>query len=202
MYTDTKQSIINPVDNAIMSLMAEQDSHNHQAFSGMIRDIITHHDTGQVEDTGWSHNTIVNSIDNLIACLLKSEAGYTGISYWAIGSGSDSWDDVNPPSPSQSDVALVNEIGRLAIPSGAITYLDDNGNITATKTNKLQIDLTFGQNDCNGKWREFGIVGGNATISANSGIFINHKTHGLIVKTSTMSIERIMRFTFLSTTQA
>ena len=68
-------------------------------------------------------------------------------------------------------------------------------NETDIPTNILQIKHTFGVNDCNGTWREFGIFGGNATTTANSGLLINKRHHAVITKTDEMTIERTMRFT-------
>ena len=87
------------------------------------------------------------------------------------------------------------EIGRVPISASEITFLNADLSVSSVPTNILQIKHTFGPSDCNGKWREFGLFGGNATGSANTGIMVNKRHHGLITKTSEMSIERTMRFT-------
>ena len=162
-----------------------------QSSIGQFRDIIKYAD-GRVEVTEWSKNTIVNDVTKAIAYALAQKGGAT---YWSIGSGQESW-DTNPTDPQPTDTRLVNEIGRKLIPNSAFTFLDSHGRETSSITNTIQITLTFGANEVNGKWREFAIVGGNATSNANSGILINHKTHGVINKTDTMEIERQMKFTF------
>ena len=162
-----------------------------QSSVGQFRDIIKYAD-GRVEVTEWSRNTIVNDVTKAIAYALAQKGGAT---YWAIGSGQESW-DTNPTDPQPTDTRLVNEVGRKWIPNSAFTFLDSHGRETSSITNTIQITLTFGANEVNGKWREFAIVGGNATSNANSGILINHKTHGVINKTDTMEIERQMKFTF------
>lgn len=161
---------------------------------GEFRDIIRYNN-GKTVVTDWKRNTIVNGLAKLVSIMLKGDNGYGGIKYWAIGSGSDSWDN-NPHSPSASDEGCTNEIYRKAIPSNAIKYLDDNFEETSNKTNRLLISLTFNNDEGNGTWREFAIVGGNATDQANSGIAINHKITGRFDKTSDMKIERQIRFTF------
>lgn len=166
----------------------------NRCFIGEVTDTI-HHADGRVEVKEY-RNTIVNSIGKLISCLFKAQAGYSGIQYWAVGSGSDGWDNVNPPVAQVTDVGCTNEIGRKAIPSSNIVFLDNNNSVSQTPTNRIQITLTFGENDCNGVWREFAIFGGNATTTPNSGIAINHKTHAIMVKTNTMVVERQIRFTF------
>ena len=162
-----------------------------QKSIGEFRDVIKYAD-GTVETTEWSRNTIVTDVTKAIAYALAQKGGAT---YWAIGSGQESW-DTTPVDPQPSDTRLNNEIGRKLIPASAIKFLDSKGQETTSITNTIQITLTFGANELNGKWREFAIVGGNATSNANSGILINHKTHGVINKTDTMEIERQMKFTF------
>lgn len=107
----------------------------------------------------------------------------------------DSWDN-NPVNATENDVKLVNEIGRKIIPAGSIKFVDGNGNVTTSVTNRIEISLLFSENDVNGKWREFGIFGGNATGTKDSGIMINHKVHDILTKTSNMTVERKIRFTF------
>ena len=166
----------------------------NRCFIGEVKDTIRHAD-GRVEVKEY-RNTIVNSIGKLVACLFKAQAGYSGLQYWAIGSGSDGWDNLNPPVALTSDVGCVNEIGRKAIPTNAIVFLDTNNAVSPTPTNRIQITITFSECECNGIWREFAIFGGNATSTKNSGIAINHKTHAIMVKTDTMVVERQIRFTF------
>lgn len=162
------------------------------------------HMTGQITDRIFKngilveervgHNLIVNSFLNLVMCLLKQQSDYKGIQYWAVGSGADAWDS-NLPNPSLDATKLTNEIGRVAISAEDIIFLDSDYNPTTTPTNILQISHVFGENDCNGTWREFGIFGGNATATANSGIMINKRHHAVISKSTDMTIERVMRFT-------
>ena len=138
------------------------------------------------------HNLVVTSFLNLISYALKNSNG--GIKYWAVGQGASSWDS-NMPNPSLSDTQLTSEIGRVAISSSDITFLNSNGTTSTNPTNILQIKHTFGADDCNGTWREFGIFGGDASSTANSGIMMNKRHHAVITKTSDMTIERVMKFT-------
>lgn len=166
----------------------------NRSIIGEYVDTIYHAD-GRVE-VREAQNCIINDIGKLIACLFKGQSGYSRLGYWAIGQGLDSWDNVNPPSAQPSDTGCVNEIGRKAIPSENIVFLDSGNRVTSTVTNRIQITLTFTESDCNGTWREFAIFGGNATSTRNSGIAINHKNHSILVKTNSMVIERQIRFTF------
>lgn len=149
---------------------------------------------GELIDVRVGHNIIVNSFLNLAMALVAGATGYSGVQYWAIGSGDASWDS-NPVDPVENATRLTNEIGRVAIASSEIKFVDAEYQESATPTNILQIEHTFGANDCNGTWREFGLFGGNATATANSGIMINKKHHAVLTKTADMTIDRTMRFT-------
>ena len=177
-------------DNISLAL-ASGDDHSIK-MTGQITDRIFKN--GVLVEERVGHNLVVNTALNLIMALLKRQSGYSGIQYWAVGSGASSWDS-GLPSPTAGDTRLTAEIGRVAISPSEIVFLNGNLQVSSTPTNIIQITHTFGVNDCNGKWREFGIFGGNATASANSGIMINKRNHEVITKTSEMTVERVMRFT-------
>ena len=179
-------------DSDVLGLMlTNADSHNVH-MTGEIIDRI-HYKDGRVEERK-GHNLVVNSFLNLVMCLLKKQSGYSGIQYWAVGSGASSWDN-NMPTPEIGATRLTAELGRVPISASEISFLDSSYNKVSTPTNIIQIEHTFGANDCNGVWREFGIFGGNASATANSGIMINKRHHAVITKTEEMTVERIMRFT-------
>ena len=177
-------------DNIALAL-ASGDDHSIK-MTGQITDRIFKN--GVLVEERVGHNLVVNTALNLIMALLKRQSGYSGIQYWAVGSGASSWDS-GLPSPTAGDTRLTAEIGRVAISPSEIVFLNGNLQVSSTPTNIIQITHTFGVNDCNGKWREFGIFGGNATARANSGIMINKRNHEVITKTSEMTVERVMRFT-------
>lgn len=140
------------------------------------------------------HNLVVTSFLRLVMCLLKKQSGYTGIQYWAVGSGSSAW-DTNMPTPDVNATQLTSELGRVAIPASEITFLNSDYQQVTTPTNIIQVKHTFGTADCNGIWREFGLFGGNATSNSNSGIMVNKRHHAILTKTEEMTVERTMRFT-------
>ena len=148
---------------------------------------------GRVEEI-VGHNLVVDSFTKLVMSLIKNHSGYTGIQYWAIGSGAPFWDS-ELPNPTKDEIKLTNEIGRVAIDPNNITFVDEDFREVSSPSNILQIVHTFGATDCNGIWREFGIFGGNASSTANSGIMINKRHHAVITKTEDMVIERTIRFT-------
>ena len=167
------------------------DNYTKIVAKGELTDVIKYKD-GRVE-VRKDHNLVVNSILNLLMALLKNDSSYNGILYWAVGSGLASWDS-SLPSPSPSDTALVNEIGRVSIPSSEIKYIDGT-NYSNTPTNKIEISHTFGENDCNGTWREFGIFGGDATSTSGSGIMIDKVNHKILTKTDLMEVNRTLKIT-------
>ena len=177
-------------DNISLAL-ASGDDHSIK-MTGQITDRIFKN--GVLVEERVGHNLVVNTALNLIMALLKRQSGYSGIQYWAVGSGASSWDS-SLPTPSAGDTRLTAEIGRVAISPSEIVFLDSNLNVSSSPTNIIQITHTFGTGDCNGKWREFGIFGGNATATANSGLMINKRNHDVITKTNEMTVERVMRFT-------
>lgn len=163
-------------------------------ITGQFKDTIKYKD-GKVEVIE-GQNLIVDGIFKLITSLLADKGGYSGLQYWAVGEGSSTWSRTLPPDPLETDTQLSNEIGRKKLKPSDITWVDATGMNSATPTNRLKVKVIFGYNECTGTWREFGLFGGNATASANSGIMINHKHHGVIVKTTEMEIEREIIFTF------
>jgi hypothetical protein len=190
MFNEKTNTMCKDIDNIALALTSG-DIHSVRMI-GEITDRIFKNGVFVEERKG--HNLVVNSVLKLIMCLLKNQSGYSGIQYWAVGSGASSWDS-SMPSPDVNATRLTAEIGRVAIPSSEIVFLDSNNNVSSTPTNIIQITHTFGTADCNGVWREFGIFGGNATATANSGLMINKRHHAVITKTSEMTVERIMRFT-------
>jgi len=161
-------------------------------MTGEISDTI-HYKDGRVEKR-VGHILVVNKFLKLVMSFLKGETGYKGIQYWAVGSGASSWDN-SMPSPSIDSTKLTAELGRVAITAGEIKFLTPEYEVSSVPTNIIQITHTFGPSDCNGVWREFGIFGGNATATKNSGLMINKRHHAIITKTEEMTIERVMRFT-------
>ena len=164
--TDTEKSSLS---------MSSKDIPNI-SMTGQIIDRI--YKNGKLVEVIEGHNLVVNSFVNLVMCLLKRNPAYSGIQYWAVGSGATTWDSALP-SPEPTATRLTNEIGRVAIDPNEIVFLDSNFNEVSTPTNIIQISHIFDTADCNGVWREFGIFGGNATSSLNSGIMINKRLNGI-----------------------
>lgn len=172
--------------------------------TGYWHDRITRASTGETEETGHEFNVIVESIGRLAAARFRGDAGYGGLQMWAVGAGDPSWDarwdSGLPPVADLSAASLVNEIGRLPLSASAdgaaMLFVDREGSPAEGLTNRLLVRRRFGPDDANGEWREFALFGGNAGGARGSGIMINHKIHRIITKTSDMTVERNIIFTF------
>lgn len=149
---------------------------------------------GVLVEERHGHNLVVTSFLRLVMCLVKRQDGFSGIQYWAVGSGAGTW-DTDIPVPDLAATRLTNEIGRIAISPEDMTFLDTDFKEITTPSNIIQVRKLFSETECNGVWREFGLFGGNATDSANSGIMVNKRHHAILTKTEEMTVERIMRFT-------
>ena len=145
------------------------------------------------------HNIVVKDAGKLIACLMKGQTGYRGITYYACGSGLDTWGDYTPPAASETDTRLTNEIFRKAITASDITFIDENNATSSVPTNRIQVKVVFNETDFGGATvtlREIGLFGGDASSSSNTGIMLNHKNHQKIIKTNELKLERTVRITF------
>ena len=135
---------------------------------------------GVLVDEIVSHNLVVDSFLNLVMCLMKRQDGYSGLQYWAVGSGSSSWDS-NPVNPESNETRLTTEIGRVSLSQDCFSFLNSDYEVVSTPSNILQVRRVFVESECNGVWREFGIFGGNATETANSGIMINKRIANVVM---------------------
>lgn len=153
-----------------------------------IVDTIKNVKTGKVEVIERGHNLVVDKVLPLIMALLKGSL--SGVQYWAVGSGATSWDS-NPVNPLLTETKLTNELGRKAITASNMTFVDpETLETSSSPTTCLEISCTFYEEDCNGVWREFGIFGGNATTTKDSGYMIDKKHHSLLTKTEEMVVDR------------
>jgi len=118
-------------------------------------------------------NVICNSVSYLFGRLLASNteplAGVWGLSVGQGGTGAQGWSANNQPAPTSTQTAMVSEIKRKQLTS--VTYLDSNGNPTASLTTSLQF-LTILNATTDGisvPIREMGLIGGGTTLTANGG---------------------------------
>ena len=159
---------------------------------GQYNDII-YYKNGEVKDLGWKENIIVDNFNILMALLLKNQAGIDGVTYWVIGEGLASWDIDGTPTPFLDENGCISEIFRTPVATEDIVFIDGNGEITATPSNIIQISVIVDYEEAIGDWREFSIMGGDATGTVDSGYSINKRNHQKLEKTIEMQIERRLR---------
>lgn len=159
---------------------------------GIYRDVVREPGGRMLADTGWRENTIVDSAWPLIAGLLKNDPGLRGILFWAVGAGRAAWDTAHA-SVDNATVRLVDEVDRL--PVGSMVYMGRDGSPSLSPTACIEVGaaFTWGQDRV---LREFGIFGGDATPSRNSGTLINYVIHPPLSIASGASLTRRLRFTF------
>lgn len=156
---------------------------------------IEHGPDGKFE---WGWNQIQNTFRTLLACWSRAEPGYDRIGFMGIGTGLIGWDTV-PPTQSFDQTILESEYYRMTIPQGDIIFIDPvTGDPSVTPTNKLEITVNIGYSDANGTMREFGLFGGTATSSLDSGEIVNWIVHDRIDKTSGFEIQRKVRIEFVT----
>ncbi len=182
-------------NNLLMAREMSEDNFSGK-ITGEVFDYFIYPDGKKVLAREPDHNLIVNTCSVLIASLMKGESGYLGAAYWAVGSGSELWPNNPPQTPLTSATQLTVEVYRKAISPSSIIFLDPLNVESLVPTRKIQITVTFDENEANGPLREFGIFGGLATATPNSGLMINHKIHPLIYKTDVIQLERVLRLSF------
>lgn len=163
------------------------ESYKISKVTGHIKDYAIYKD-GTRELINESYNLIVNNFGVLIASLMKQDSTYKdNTMYWAVGTGTT--------EASVLDTGLETEVYRKAIIAGDMSYMS-GGSPSVSPTNQLRIIVTFGELEANYDLTEFGIFGGNASATVDSGVMINHKVHTTISKTSSFQLERTITFTF------
>ena len=143
--------------------------------------------------TEWTPNVVCDIAGTLFAALVKGEAGYGGIQYVLAGQGAAGWQDDAIPAASATQTQLAREIGRVA---AQVSYRTEVNLPSVAVTNRILVLGVFGPADANGAWREWGIVGGNATTHPNTGILVDYQTHPIITKTNTQRLVRRIRLNF------
>jgi hypothetical protein len=127
-----------------------------------------------------------------MAGLLKNDPQLTGITYWAVGSGDESWDAARP-SVDPRATRLAAEFDRQAIAPAQTTYLHGDGRRTAAPCACIEVSAAY-------TWpqdrtlREFGLYGGDAGETADSGYLINYVIHPRIDLKAGAALTRRMRF--------
>lgn len=165
---------------------------------GEYRDRIFDAQGNLLEDRGWKGNQVQNTNATVLAALVKKQASWQGFQYLALGEGQSSW-DTSAPAQAETDTTLNNEGFRKAVSAGNVTWRDPSSfaDVDPTPTNVIQVDITIATTEANGlSLREFGLFGGTATVTPDSGYMMNWVVHSRIDKDPSISIQRSIRWTF------
>jgi hypothetical protein len=83
------------------------------------------------------------------------------------------------------------------VPVLDIVYLDpDTDLVSGTPTRKIEVTVVLLPGEGTGTLREFGLFGGTATASADSGEMVNWISHSRIDKDAALQIQRKVRIEF------
>lgn len=172
-----------------------------QLIKGCYRDVLTD-SQGRVQwASGWRPNLIVQRCNVLLAALMKGHLNMGGILYWAVGAGEDDW-DTTPPSPLVTTSQLTREVDRKALTEEHIVYLDHADKPMDSPSNRLEITAIFKGEDFVSNdtqpLREFGLFGGDATETPDSGLMIDYVIHPRVDLKPETILSRKLRLTFAS----
>lgn len=157
------------VDSFLISLMHRlQDSYPRHKMRGEIfwemRDVVT----GEVTK-GHLKNVVTLDASILIARLMKSTATAHqcepnfGVYALAVGTGDAGWNLQNPPSGTDPQRSLFNELARKAISSSS--YVDAEGGVSADPTNVVDFTTSFSESEAVGPLTEMGLLGGDVSTN-------------------------------------
>ena len=169
-------------------------------IKGEWQDTIIYKDGSKKVTTGTiKPNQIQNTFSTLLASLCKAESGYGALTYMAIGSGQVSWDSSTPSQP-YATTELETEYFRKAIDPADMIYIDPVTNISTggTPSSKIEIAVTLESADAIGTMREFGLFGGTATTTLDSGELVNWVVHNKVDKDTSVELQRIVRIEFVT----
>ena len=169
---------------------------------GKFRDTLRYksiHGFDKVEKRDWIYNQIQDSAAKLLITQLAGGysvfSNFGGINYLALGEGLQNWDNASATKP-YTNTTLLTEANitnsRVLVGPNDFTYLDSNNNALSPQSasDRVRLDVTIGLNDGIGNLREFGLFGGDATATVDSGIMVNWVDHPLIVKDNRLIINR------------
>jgi hypothetical protein len=164
-------------------------------IEGCYWDIVFERDAVRWQSGHWRHNLIVASAWPLVTALLRKEPNALGISFCAVGEGELAW-DASPPQPSVETTRLHHEIARVPLAVADMRYIDGAGRPARMWTHRLELTVVIPATQNVRRVREFGLVGGDATATANSGRLINYAVHPVIELRANQKLTRAIRLNF------
>src|SRR5258706_10593878 len=163
--------------------------------TGCYRDVVSERGAVRWQSGGWRHNLIVASAWPLVTALLRKEPNALGITFCAVGEGDPAW-DTNPPQPSVETAHLHREIARAPVGVADMRYIDAAGRPAKTWTHRLELTVVIPAASTLRRVREFGLVGGDASGSANTRRLINYAVHPVIELRAKQTPKRTIRLSF------
>jgi hypothetical protein len=149
---------------------------------------------GRVEQRDLGKNIITNAASVLLARLMKDNTEPAhGAFALAVGLGGGGWDVLNPPPATAAQTQLNNELTRKTFQS--VNFISGL-NVSATPTNVIDLTTFFNESEAVGSLLEMGLVGGDATLTPNTGTLINYRTFPVINKPNTATLTITWRLTF------
>ena len=167
---------------------------------GAYRDTLIGADGQVLEDRGWRRNTIVDQCRVLLAGFITNETT-AGIQYLAVGRGLDIWDENGIPAADPATTLGLQDPSPVRIPVGQleVDYLDDNDEIVAQPTPRIQLKATLAAGfpapappENVYPLREFGLFG----RFDNHDFMINSIRHPIIPKDVNTALIRVVRLYF------
>lgn len=161
---------------------------------GCYRDCVTDGAGRLVDDSGWHSNVIAYTAWAVVAALLRNDAAMRGVLFCAVGSGAPEW-DTHAPVAATGTARLRTERDRRPLDRNAFAYLDGRGAPATRPTDRLEITARFAGTDESLVLREFGLFGGDATATTNSGYLINYVIHPRLELRAGRTLTRRVRLT-------
>ncbi|MER7928618.1 MULTISPECIES: hypothetical protein [unclassified Streptomyces] len=167
---------------------------------GRYRDVLFDPAGRVVWDHGWRNNTIVGDCRRLLATMLRGTPGSSGLLGLRVGAGLSTWDGTGPPPAGAAQTALVDPHPYTVPTANLRMDFLDTATVSATPTNRLQIQATLGPsvpnwpdaNHISGNLREFGLI---ASLDGTT-VLVNYVTHPVIAKDPASTLQRTVWLTF------
>lgn len=176
--------------------------------------------TGELQASGHKKNIVTLDASILIARLMKSppipnlSEPKFGVFALALGTGNISWDPMNPPSATNTQRSLYNELARKQI--SVSSFIDGDGAMSGIPTHVVDFTTTFSEAEAVGPLTEMGLLGGDVDtnmaitnpILPPNGIYdptvdvvgkdmlVNYLTFQVINKPATSTLTWTWRLTF------
>lgn len=195
MKKPAAQDFIKPMSESNHSGLGlkEQENYRSHGLEGHLFAEL-HYNDGTVEKRDLGKNVITNAASVLLARLIKDNSDpISGAFGLAVGLGNNGWDLLNPPPATSSQTQLENELFRKQF---QVVNFISAGVVVGTPTNVIDLTTFYVESEAVGALMEMGLVGGDATLSPNTGTLINYRTFPVINKPNTATLTITWRLTF------